>query len=241
LEGAAYALGLTVAYRNFSTQNRWKISLSHAKSLCKQCCPFIIIGLMITSHARVDQLMLKQMMGERELGIYAAALQISNVWTVIPSTLITSIAPYIALRKSLDEISYQNSLVALYRIFALIALLVVVFTVIISPYLINLLYGVQYKSAATALRILVLANLFGFIGIAQTLWTINDHVITATLLSTFISSIANIVLTYMLINNFGYQGAAFSVVFTECLSIVIIPCILRRDLLNLYRRAFFPI
>jgi len=238
LEAAAFALGLTIAYRRFPTTTRWKADFAQAKKLLNQCWPFVASGLMITAFSRIDQIMLKEMLGERELGIYAAALPISQAWHAIPATLVTSLAPYVAQKKDQGEKPYQEVLVKIFRLFAIVALLGALLTVAISPWIIKLLYGSQYQSAALVLSIYVFVNLFVFQGTAQYLWVINNNLRILTLFGAFVSVIVCVILNSILIKRLGILGAPISTLLTECVSVVLIPCLLRRDLFDLYKRAF---
>ncbi|HZV81854.1 MAG TPA: flippase [Geobacteraceae bacterium] len=238
LEGVALALSLVVAYRRFPAGNRWSATSAQAKALLGQCWPFIASGLMITTYLRIDQIMIKEMLGEHELGIYAAALPISQVWAVIPSTLLTTLWPYVSRKKMQGEQSYQDVMVKIFRLFALVALVGSALTAWSSPWLIGLLYGPQYQAAARILSIHVFVNLFVFQNLAQNLWVINNNVQRVVLPSTLLAAIISIMANFLLINRYGIIGAAFSIVLTEAVSAAL-PCLLQRELLTLYKRAIF--
>jgi O-antigen/teichoic acid export membrane protein len=241
LEAAASALGLALAYRRFSIADRWRASLSQAKALLNSCWPFIASGLMMTTFARIDQIMLKEMLGEQALGIYAAALPISLAWSIIPTTLVTSIAPFVARKMKQDEAAYQEMLVKIFRFFAIVAILAASLTSLASPWIIGILYGSQYQASALILSAHVFVNVFLFQGTAQYLWVINNNnARTVVLTGTFLSAIICIASNAILIKKFGIMGAPFSTLLTECASVVIIPCLMRRDLFDLYLRAFIP-
>jgi len=241
LECAAFALSLAIAYRRYPTDDRWTLRLGQAKTLLHQCWPFIASGLMITAYMRIDQIMLKEMLGERELGLFAAALPISNVWTVIPATLVTSLAPLVARRMRQDERRYQEVLVSIFRLFAIVSLLGALLTSFASPWIIGLMYGAQYQSSAVILSTYVFVNIFIFQGIAQTLWVVNNNVRTITMIGTFLAAVIGVIANALLIRRFGVMGAAYSILLTQGTSVVILPCLFRRDLRELYKRAFIPL
>jgi len=240
IEFAASALGLAVAYRRFPTSARWKAEPAQAISLLSLSWPFIVNGLMATTLSRIDQIMLKEMLGEQQLGIYAAAIPISLAWSIIPATLVTSLAPYVAQKMHQNEKLYQEALVKIFRFFAIVALLGALLTALASPWIIKLLYGAEYKASAFVLSTHVFVNLFIFQGMAQHLWVINNNVRTVTVVGTFVSAIICIVSNLLLINRFGIIGAPFSTLLAELFCVVIIPCLLRKDLFDLYKTAFFP-
>lgn len=239
LECAATALGLAVAYRQFPTPDRWRGTLAQARSLIHLCWPFMASSFLITVFMRIDQIMLKEMLGERELGIFAAALPVSQALTVLPSTLVISLAPFVARKMSQDERSYEDTLVAIFRSFAILSLVGASLTALAAPWLIELMYGTQYRFTAVVLSVHVFANLFIFQGFAQEFWIINRNVRSVTLASTFAAALIGIAANALLIRKFGVLGAVFSYMLAQGASVVVIPCLLRRDLFDLYRRAFF--
>lgn len=238
LECAATALGLAIAYRRFPTQGRWRATLSQAKLLLNLCWPFIACSFMTTVFLRIDQIMLKEMLGERELGIFAAALPISQALSVIPSTLIISLAPFVARKISQDEKLYEDALITIFRSFALMSILGASIIALASPWLIKLMYGSQYQYSAVILSSHVFVNVLIFQGIAQDLWVVNKTVRSVTLISTFAAAVIGIASNALLIRKFGSLGAVFSYMLAQGASVVIIPCLLRRDLFDLYKRAF---
>ena len=112
---------------------------------------------------------------------------------------------------------------------------------LVSPWLISLMYGPEYEYSAVILSAHVFVNVIIFQGIAQDLWIINKTVRRELLISTFVAAIIGIASNALLIRKFGALGAVFSYMLAQGTSIVIIPCLLRRDLLDLYKRAFLCI
>ena len=196
---------------------------------------------MITVFMRIDQIMIKEMLGEKAVGIYAAAIPISQIWSVIPSMLATSLAPFVARKMAQDKNKYEEDIVSIFRYFAIFALSVAIVTSFASPWIIKTMYGPRYEFSAVILSTHVFVNIFIFQGIAQDLWIVNNTVRSVTLVSSIIAAIIGIFLNLKLIRIFGPLGAVFSTILTAGVSVTLIPCLLRRDLFNLYKRAFLGI
>ncbi|MFA7402538.1 MAG: flippase [Pelobacteraceae bacterium] len=238
LESAALALALIIAYRRFPTEGRWHADLAQAKKLLHLCWPFVATGVMITAYMRIDQIMLKEMLGEKELGIYAAALTLVQVWNVIPATLVASLAPFVARMKSRGETEYQDALVIIFRFFAIVSFAGAGVTAVASPWVVGLLYGAEFRSSAVVLSVLVFVIAFIFQGMAQTLWVINNDVRIANLVATSLAALVSISANFFLIRKFGIMGAVYSYLLAQGASVVLFPCLFRRDLFSLYKRAF---
>jgi PST family polysaccharide transporter len=56
--------------------------------------PLILSGLTIILYMRIDQIMLAQMMGNEEVGLYSAVLIFSEIWYFIPTIIVSSIIPF---------------------------------------------------------------------------------------------------------------------------------------------------
>jgi len=238
LEAATLALALAVSYRGYPTPERWRAQRAEARRLFGLCWPFLLSGLMVTAYMRIDQIMLKEMLGEKQLGIYAAALPLAQVWNIIPTTLVTSLAPFVARRKSRGEAEYREALVIIFRVFAIVSLLGAGLTALASPWIVQLLYGVEYQDSAAVLGRLVFVIVFGFQGVAQTLWVINDNLRGVNLASTTLAALVNICCNALFIRQFGILGAVYSCLLAQAVSVVLVPCLMRRDLRLLYRQAF---
>ena len=72
---------------------------SIVKALLREAWPFIVSGFAIAIYARVDQLLIKQLIGTHQLGLYAAIMPLSQFWQMVPMTLAVSIAPFVARQK----------------------------------------------------------------------------------------------------------------------------------------------
>ncbi|MDD2582056.1 MAG: flippase [Desulfuromonadaceae bacterium] len=238
LESAALAVALFVAYRRFPTDGRWQADIAQAKKLLHLCWPFVATGVMITAYMRIDQIMLKEMLGEKELGIYAAALALVQAWNIIPGTLVASLAPFVARKKSRGEAEYQDALVILFRFFAIVAFVGAGLTAVVSPWIVELLYGSEFRSSAVVLSVLVFVIVFVFQGMAQTLWVVNNNVRIANLVATFLAALVSIIANLFLIRKFGIMGAVYSYLLAQGASVMLFPCLFRRDLFSLYKRAF---
>lgn len=89
--------GLIVFYqRRVAHLRDWRVSFAQAKELLHVSWPLILAGLAITVYMKIDQVMLGNMVGEAEVGIYTAAVRISEVWYFIPMIITSSIYPSLA-------------------------------------------------------------------------------------------------------------------------------------------------
>ncbi len=60
----------------------------------------MLSGLAIMIYIRTDQIMIREMLGTHELGIFSAALPLSATWYFIPMMISQSAGPSIAKRST---------------------------------------------------------------------------------------------------------------------------------------------
>jgi len=240
-EAAAAALGLAVAYARLPTRHRWRASRDRSRTLLRQAWPFMLSGTSIAIYMRIDQIMVKEMLGERQLGIYAAALPLSQVWHVIPVTLAVSLAPYVARRKMAGDAPYMDAMADLFRLFGGLALAISIPTALLAPLAVRWLYGQAYAEASGVLTVHVFSNVFIFLGVAQGLWLVNESAGRLSLYRTLIGAAVSVGANVLLIPRWGVLGAAFTSVLSQaCAAVgsnaIFAPSILRLQVRGLLQR-----
>ncbi|ENM3912220.1 flippase, partial [Vibrio cholerae] len=68
---------------------------SIAKRLLKDSWSLIFSSIVVMIYMRIDQIMIKQMLGEYEVGIYSAAVRLSEAWYFLPTLITASLFPAI--------------------------------------------------------------------------------------------------------------------------------------------------
>ncbi|WP_240669303.1 flippase [Providencia rettgeri] len=239
LETFAIASGLFYAYKKYPCEQPWRKLKQKAVALLYESWPFMISGLSIVLYMRVDQLMIKNYLGEAELGIYAAVLPLATLWQFVPMTLSVSLAPMVAQSKIKGNDHYYRTLSYIFRIFAVLGWLVCIPISILSYFIINLLFGNAYLPGANALSIIIFTNLFINMGVAQSLWIINEKKSKLSLYKTIAGAIVCIVANLILIPIYGIIGSAISAVLAQAVSAVISNIFLSRKILKLQIKSLF--
>lgn len=221
LDGLAAALGLLIAYHSFPSNRQWQHVFSKGIQLVKESWPFILGSLSIVVYMRIDQVMIKGMLGERELGVYAAVLPLSTIWQFVPMTLSASLAPFVARKKTEDQQAYQDLLGNIFRVFSLLGWLVCVPITVFSTTLVSVLFGPEYYSGGVVLAIYVFTNLFINLGVAQSLWLLNERKSKLGLYKALIGAVVCIGGNLVLIPIMGLVGVAIVGVLSQLASAVL--------------------
>ncbi len=131
-----------------------KFSFEMTKSLLKDSWPLILSGIVVSIYMKIDQVMIKEMLGNREVGQYAVAVRLSELWYFIPMVISSSLFPAIVNAKKISEELYYKRLQKLYDLMVWIAISIAIPMTFLSDWIVNLLYGVQYSESADVLKIL---------------------------------------------------------------------------------------
>jgi len=79
----------------------WHFDLDMAKSLLKSSWPLIFSGIFIGIYMKIDQVMLKEMVDTQAVGLYAAAVKLSEAWYFVPTVIMSSFYPAIIEGKNI--------------------------------------------------------------------------------------------------------------------------------------------
>lgn len=203
------SLGLIIFYRfNGYSMRKWYASSSRARELLIQSWPLMLSGLAIMIYMKIDQVMLGQMLGEFSVGIYTAAVKLSEVWYFIPTAIVASVTPAIYSAKKISETLYYQRLQKLFNIIVVIAYGVALTMTFFSGWLIHLLFGNEYISAGPVLAIHIWSAVFVFIGVARNVFIISEGLMKFSFVTTIIGAIVNIAANILLIPLYGPLGAA---------------------------------
>lgn len=215
-EIALAAIFLLVAYRvNHHNMREWWYDGRVARELVGDSWPLILSGLAIMIYMRIDQIMIGQMLGDKEVGLFSAAVRISEVWYFVPLVIISSVFPTIIVTKQKNEALYLQRLQKLYDLMVMLALLVAIPFTFLSNWLIVFLFGEVYLQAGTILAIHIWASIFVFLGVASGQWFLTENLQKYAFYRTLSGAIVNISANFILIPYYGVVGAAISTVLSQ--------------------------
>lgn len=211
IEAAMGAMGLLIAYqRSGQSLQKWKISLNRAKCLLRDGWPLMFSGLTVMIYMRIDQVMLGEMLGEREVGIYGIAVGLSEFWYFIPLSITSSVFPSMLRAKAESDAVFYNQFQKLYNLMALLAYLVAIPTTFLACWIVTFLFGKAFSPAGPILAVLIWGNLFTYLGLARGVYLTAMNWTRLYLLSTSIGCCINVILNFILIPKYGGMGTAIA-------------------------------
>jgi O-antigen/teichoic acid export membrane protein len=212
-EGLIGAAGLLAIFAMRGGGMRaWHIRPQRVKTLLADSWPLMLSGMAIMVYMRIDQIMLGQLLGDESVGIYTAAVKISEIVYFIPMSIAASAFPAIVEVRKRDEALYYRRLQRLYDLMVALSLAVALPVTFLSDWMVTLLFGSAYRAAGPVLAIHIWAGVFVFLGVAGAKWYIVENLQKISLLNTSLGAAANIVLNYIFIPRWGVAGAAWATV-----------------------------
>lgn len=224
VEHAIASLVLIFFYkRQGKSMLAWRFSKKKVVYLFSECWPILITGLVVSIHMKVDQVMINQMLGSEDVGYYAAAVKISDVWNFIPVLIMSSVFPVIVKTKKRSEKHFRDQLHMLYDIMVILSLSVAIPLTFLSDWLINLLYGPEYALTGKVLSIHIWTCLLGFMSIVRGKWAV---IAKQQRFGVFIQgsgALVNVLLNFFMIPVYGIIGAAVATLITVAFNIILAP------------------
>ncbi len=218
-EFAMNAISLVMIYQTKGASLwLWKWNFSAAKTLLKESLPLIFSGFAILIFMKIDQIMLGQMIGDSEVGIYSAAVRISEIWYFIPTTIVASVAPSIYAAKEASESLYYKRIKQLLSLLAYISIAISVPMTFLSNNIIMVMFGSGYAEAGPILAVHIWTSLFVFMGVATTTWFIAENLNHVSLGKTLLGAILNIILNLLLIPKYAGLGAAIATIISQAVA-----------------------
>jgi len=210
------AIGLVVIYMiksgNFLL---WRWKWEFARTLMRDSWPLILSGIIVSIYVNIDQVMIKHMIDEQAVGIYAIATRISTAWYFIPIAITSSMFPAILNAKYNNSSIYQQRLQALYDILVWLAILIAIVILCLSESIIDLLVGQEYAPAASVLSIAIIAGIFTNIGLINNKFFEAENRQIDILYRSLLGVSVNIFLNIILIKKYGVYGAAMATVAAQ--------------------------
>jgi O-antigen/teichoic acid export membrane protein len=199
----------------------WRVGRKHWRSLAKVALPLGIASVLITVYYQIDSVLLLQIAGPRETGLYSAAYRFLAPLLFFPTAVMSAFFPVLSAVHQEDPARVRRLVQTCAEMMAVIGVPVLAGSLALSGELVSLLYGNGYAQAAALLPILMIAflsicfgSLAGYMApILQLQWRLAVY--------SAAGAIANVVLNLVLIPRYGAFGSAWATVATEVLTMVL--------------------
>lgn len=198
--------------------------------LIRTALPVAIGGMLVLSYGKIDQVIVFQLAGARDSGLYAAAYRLLNSAQFLPAAVLTTMFPLLSAANDDARLRRLVQLAADHLL--MVSLPLLGFAIAASTPLIELLFGDSFAPAARALPALMAAFVvicFGYLA--------GNLTIVLGLQRRFVwvavaALIFNVTLNLLLVGPYGFVAAAWVTFGTEVLvcSITLAICLHRIEM-----------
>lgn len=213
------AISYLIAYRLKNTTFFYKhFDFGIAKQLLKDSWPLMFSSIVVMIYMRIDQMMIKEMLGEYDVGIYSAAVRLSEAFYFIPMLITASLFPAILNAKNQSQELYKQRLQRLYTFMVWFAFAVALPMTFLSNFLIFLLFGESYQEAGQVLMIHVWSAVFVFLGVPFSKYLLVENLTRVDFQRTSLGAVSNVLLNVLLIPVYGIVGAAMATLLAQIIT-----------------------
>jgi O-antigen/teichoic acid export membrane protein len=205
-----------------------------AKILLKDSWPLLLSSLVVAVYMRIDQIIIKNLLGDREVGLYSMVKTLTEVWYFIPMIITQSVFPAIVNAKKVSEEEYYRRLRKLFSLLIWLSIFISLIFSIFSQNIVDILFGRRYAEAGNLLKFYIWNTVFVFIGVATSQWFLTENLQKLSFYRTLFGGIINVILNLILIPKIGVLGAVLSALISHAFTDYFY-LLLNRKTINLFK------
>ena len=191
-----------------------------AKELTLNAKPLIISGIMVSVYSSVDRVIIKEMLGVREVGLYVAASSLVSALYFAPYMIANSLFPAILNAKKQSTDLYNSRLYLLYRYSIFFGLISSIFVTVFAAPIIELLYGANYAESASVLQIYIWNFLMICFSATFGKWLLAENLQKLLPQFTFLAIAVNLLGCWMFIPLWSIEGAALAAIASQLIPVL---------------------
>ena len=180
------------------------------RPLLKSAWPMVLSAAAAMLYMKMDQILIMNLIGSFELGIYSAGVKLFEGWATILFVLTISLFPLLVKAYEVSETNFNKLFIKISGSIFFINLVSVVLIGFFAEELIFLLFGEGFLEAAEVLFILFVSVIFTGFGFLTSRYFMVKGLEVRILKRTLLGLVLNLPLNLLLIPNYGIVGAAYA-------------------------------
>lgn len=221
IDQASLAAALAYAY---SKQKVGTFYLQFDKGVAKELLisvkPLIISGVMVSIYSSIDRIIIKEMLGTREVGLYVVATGLTGALYFVPMLIANSLFPAILTARQQSEEVYNRRLSLLYKYTLSGGLLICLFFSVFAAPIISLLYGQKFAESADVLQIYIWNFLLICFSAIFGKWLLSENLQHLLPRFTLVAIAVNVLGCLVLIPLWSIKGAALTALASQLVPVL---------------------
>jgi O-antigen/teichoic acid export membrane protein len=186
--------------------------------LLREGWPACLAVIMIAARSRIDQVLVGRLAGFDETAVYAIAVRFSELWLVVPATLMASLFPAIVRARESDPDTYRQRLQSLCDALVWMAAAGALVVTAVGPAMLEQLLGVAFVRSGPVMVVLFWSAVWVFFATARTRWLVADGTIMPILVVEGLGLAAAVAANLVLVPAYGALGAAGATLLSAVLA-----------------------
>ncbi len=207
------SLWMLAVYHKIYGRLRLLIDITLLKDIWKSALPLTISNLFITILNTFNIIVLGLLKGDQATGIYFAAFKILTLCMLPASVIQFAFFPLLSRAQTMEEKRTAVSKFTL--LLAVSATITTVMFFTYSEFSVITVFGNEFLEASTVLKILMVSTFFAYINVAMNVPLIAWKMEKQAMIAIIIGSSFNIILNFIVIPIYSYNGAALAALASE--------------------------
>ena len=226
IETLLYAIGyLYIRYKVFGSFTLWQFDYNIAKRLLLDSWPFIFISAFSVIYARIDQVMIKNMINATEVGIYDAAVRLTELWYFIPAIIVGSLFPAIVNAKKTNDYTYRKRVFSLITLLCLLTIIIASLVSLLAEPIVRIVFGTGFVESIPVLQTYIWALVPISLGVAAQHYLLAENARLTLFSMSLIGMMLNVAGNFLLIPQHQALGAATATLISSS-AIIVFVCIM---------------
>lgn len=214
-----------------------------AISLLRDSWPLVFSSLAIMLYMKIDQVMIKEILGSASVGLYAAGIKVIEAMYFIPMVIASSVFPWLIEQRKISEAKFIKNFQDFITCMFFGSIVIVIPLYLFSKQIIFILFGENFIGAYQITSIYCWVLLFTFLGVSSSKWLLINNMQKFAMYRTYLGLVINIALNYLWIPKYGIEGAAYATLISQIVASYLgyISNKQTWDILIIQTNAIFPI
>lgn len=233
------AIGLLLCYKyNKLSIRKWKYNNIIAKELLRKSWPLIIGSLAAALYMKIDQIMIKEILNEKAVGLYSVSVKLSSIWLFVTVAITQTVFPSLVETRKKSHKLFLQRLQLLYNLLMKIAIIVSILTTFYADFIVLTLFGEEYAESSKILVFYIWSIVFVFLSNGSWSYYLNENLEKFSSVRLIIGAIINIILNIYLIEIYGLLGAAYATLISYSISGYFVNYFFKKTRTNFYLQTY---
>lgn len=203
--------------KKYGSITSWSYNPQVARSLIHDSWPMMFTAAFSVIYARIDQIFIKSLINIESVGIYDAAVRLSEVWYFIPNIVLSSLFPAIMNSKMDNATTYFKRQKYLFLLMLGLSTSISIFVTIFAKEITLIVFGSAFISSYIILQVYIWSLVGTYMNHAISHFLIAENYRKMIFTSSLFGMVTNIILNIVLIPMYGILGAAIATVVSYTL------------------------